>query len=89
MTNPETSAMDALLTARAAYDRSNIQLDIEHELERQERLEVWEEHLIEELHRQPDLADEEPCLGTCQRCGMYWDTRFYPRCPDPCGGYVG
>lgn len=32
---------------------------------------------------------EEPCIGTCGRCGAYWDMRHYETCPPPCGGYVG
>lgn len=87
------SAADAARAAREAYNRVHTQLDIDHELERQERIDEriaeWEWRLVDELKKQPHLADEEPCLGTCQRCGMYWDTRYYPRCPSPCGGYVG
>lgn len=30
-----------------------------------------------------------PCIGTCQRCGAYWDTRYYEHCPSPCHGYIG
>jgi len=36
-------------------------------------------------------SEEEPdlsFLGTCQRCGAYWDARQHTTCPAPCGGQV-
>lgn len=86
-------AMDAALAAREAYNRVHTQLDIDHEMERQERrrevLLDWEQRMIEQLRVEPAFADEEPCIGTCQSCGMYWDTRYVSTCPAPCNGYVG
>ena len=42
-----------------------------------------------------DMTDES-YTGTCQKCGAYWDTRQFTRCParylrhlPPCDGYIG
>lgn len=38
---------------------------------------------------------DESYVGTCQRCGAYWDTRIVDRClarysdGSRCGGYIG
>lgn len=57
-----------MLKARAAYDKVNMQLQIEEDVD----------------------------LGTCQKCGSYWDRKEFKRCPmrwlrhlPPCGGYIG
>jgi len=50
--------------------------------------EAWAKQSMQlelELEEPPD----EPCIGTCGRCGAYWDMRYYETCPPPCGGYVG
>jgi hypothetical protein len=41
-----------------------------------------------ELELEPD-PEGEVCIGTCGRCGAYWDMLQYETCPQPCGGYIG